>query len=42
MSFENAPSIIPQTDSAGEDVKQGARHPSLPQNDNREQRQKRR
>ena len=42
MSFENAPSIVPQQNIAGEDVKRGANHPSLPQNDSREQRAQRR
>jgi arachidonate 15-lipoxygenase len=42
MSFENAPSIIPRQNIGGEDVKRGANHPSLPQNDSREQRAQRR
>ena len=41
MSYENAPSIVPQATIAGEDVKRAARHPSLPQNDSREQREQR-
>ena len=42
MSFENAPSIIPRQNIGGEDVKRGANHPSLPQNDSMEQRAQRR
>ena len=42
MSFENAPAIIPRQNIGGEDVKRGANHPSLPQNDSMEQRAQRR
>ena len=42
MSYENASSIVPQTTIGGEDIKRATRHPSLPQNDSREQREKRR
>jgi len=42
MSFENARSIVPQQNIAGEDVKRGANHPTLPQNDSIEQRAERR
>ncbi len=42
MSYENAPPVVPQHNLAGEDVKRGTRHPSLPQNDSREQREQRR
>ena len=42
MSFENASSIVPSQNLAGEAVKRGAPHPSLPQNDSQEQRAQRR
>lgn len=42
MSFENASSIVPPQNIAGEAVKRGASHPSLPQNDSQAQRAQRR
>ena len=42
MSFENARSFAPQPNLSPEDVKRGAIHPSLPQNDSIEQRALRR
>ncbi len=42
MSFENAGSIEPQANIAGDNVKRGASDPSLPQNDSLEQRNQRR
>tara|TARA_R110002124_G_scaffold13600_1_gene62333 strand:- start:4967 stop:6988 length:2022 start_codon:yes stop_codon:yes gene_type:complete len=42
MSYENAPPVVPQHNLAGGDIKRGTRHPSLPQNDSREQREQRR
>ena len=42
MSFESARPIVPQQNIAGEGVKRGAIHPSLPQNDSIEQRAERR